>query len=78
MKILSVILIVLCCIEVHSQNVRNACLKTAFASITKALGKQNHEVAIIADEYSSNLIESVASAVIAEVPHNVARFKNSE
>lgn len=78
MKILSVLMIVSCCFEVNSQSVGFTGLRTAFAQISKVLGKQNYEVTIVVDEYSSSLIASIASAAVAGVPHNVARFKNTE
>lgn len=78
MKVLFVILVVSCCFEVNSQSVGIAGLKTPFASISKALEKRNYEVAIVADESSNNLIQSIASAAVAEVPHNVAWFRNTE
>lgn len=72
------ILIGLCSAEVYSRGARIGGLAKAFADISEALVKQNHEVMIVADEYSSHWIESITSAAIAKVPHKVSLFWNTQ
>lgn len=78
MKTFLVLLIILSFIKVYSRTIRIARFEKAFIDISEALGKQNHEVSIVADKNSRKLIDSIGSVAIAEVPHNVARFKNTE
>lgn len=79
MKYFSVfgIFVVLCKVEVFSQNAKSSSLQKAFTNIVEAIAQQNYLVSIVvSDTAEVDKAYSTIQDAFAGIPHVVARFGN--